>query len=389
MVRWYKDIPFEYLKRVDWGVDLFTLGTALNDFTKFLELKRHEDCQSNEKAHKYLCELPMLLRSFNQLTDGINPRPNLPHREICADIDALEKECRKWGNPSWNYDWNKYLIIHSFAKSSDHKIPELPERFMSGTRAAPSTLVDPPPNKSLVSGTTLTQSGAWYPTTVSIPSLGLEVGKDPVTKFEFSFPDQLKLCGLPVVSITLEQIQDYLNKLNHRAGLPKAKLAQTCEPNFRKKYIGFRLLCLEEWIKVCQGDLDKQPKKIKNDSPYAYVIDDEWLTAGELRPKHAVYKWDDGESRAHCLLPSERPKGPLAVDHSSNRFNCIGGVRGMHGNVWEIVTTNNEGEYRKCGGAWDSSPDRLGFDVMAPVVTPGSLPHGSVGFRICRTRVRA
>lgn len=84
-----RDPPFADLDRVDWGVDLFSLGIALQemlDETDFTDMAG-QPIADKDPAHRYLCQLPKLLRSYNQLTPTKAPRP-CPHGEICRDIEG-------------------------------------------------------------------------------------------------------------------------------------------------------------------------------------------------------------------------------------------------------------------------------------------------------------
>ena len=85
-----KDPPFANLDRVDWGVDLFTLGLALDDMLtpcEFTDLYG-QPIAANDPIDDYLRNLPKKLRSYNQLAPTREPRPT-PHAGLCADIDAL------------------------------------------------------------------------------------------------------------------------------------------------------------------------------------------------------------------------------------------------------------------------------------------------------------
>ena len=338
--------PFMHLHLVDWGVDLFSLGCALQDMVHGVGEGTGADfplehVNQNKSAYEYLLDLPKRLRSYNQLAPaGMVPRPYLPHYDIALEIDRLigRNEC-------------EFPI-------------KLPVRFKGPVR---------PPSAMLNSLDTTKVLGV--PKLVHIPIMQLQVGLDPITTDEFDFQETPTEGSKPKVSVTLRDIEGYLKKLNQLLGLPTATLAQTRCPEFRKKYIGFRLLTLDEWMMVCRAGQESP-----NDDDYVYSIGDRWVVRGHLSPTDAVYRWDNG------LLgfpPGRRPKdGPYSVEHECNQINAYG-VRGMHGNVWEIVQCDEI--FRKCGGAWNSHPDDLRFDVCQPVEID-QLPHISVGFRVCRTR---
>jgi len=357
------------LQELDWREDLYQLGywlTKMRDGDEdgsWGDVRYVGDVVNVREVNAFICDFPQELMDW-----GLKrPLPDvMPHVGYIKRIDeliaALPASPDSFTLQRRDYDTAYLTYIDVLSKNSSQAQDRVtPQRA--------STLIEP---------------GLVYPNMVSIPSLKLEVGLDPVTTIEFDFCAQHETGAIPRVRVALKQVEKYLHELNRRSGLPTATLIQTSKPDFREGYSGFRLLCFKEWVAVCQAGLNALAKEDRSSHPYAYAIGSSWLGAGELRPEHAVYKWDDGLRRAHCLLPSQRPQGPLPVDHDSNRPNGFG-VRGMHGNVWEIVVTDNEGEYRKCGGAWDSSPDRLGFDVAAPAVESDSLPHGSIGFRVCRT----
>lgn len=89
-----RDKPFEQLARVDWGVDLFSLGIALQDMldakaVNFVDAKGQAVLES-DKAYRYLNDLPKLLRSYNQLAPSQQPRAT-PHDTICKAIDDCLK----------------------------------------------------------------------------------------------------------------------------------------------------------------------------------------------------------------------------------------------------------------------------------------------------------
>nr|MDP2191342.1 hypothetical protein [Rhodoferax sp.] len=109
--------PFADLPRVDWGVDLFSLGIALQVMLNQADFQGGYS-RSSDDAYQYLEKLPKLLRSFNQLAPkGGVPRPNLPHREICDEINRLITTS----------NWNECLI-------------KLPARLGNGATAVNPTL---------------------------------------------------------------------------------------------------------------------------------------------------------------------------------------------------------------------------------------------------------
>lgn len=347
-----KKDPFKDLPRVDWGVDLFSLGVALQLMLDEADF-RGQHSQSDDAAYQYLENLPRLLRSFNQLAPDMQPRDNRPHDQICEEIDARIGTSR----------WNECTV-------------NLPERFAKINRPANPMLdsLDDSPFPPVKFGSEKKPLPAWHPATVTIDSMNLAVGIDPVTEQAFLFGKNSSKDVLPKVNVTRAEIEKYLNELNRRLGLPIASIAQTSDISFRQRYTGFRLLSFEEWMDVCRAGFD---------APYAYAIGQGAFLEGELRPEHAVYDWSAGLSLAQCRLPSQNPIGPQPISHPSNRFNRRG-VRAMHGNVWELVLGSGRGGLRACGGAADSLPQQLAWDGWTERAF-SEEKRGNTGFRVCRT----
>ncbi|MEN9373163.1 MAG: hypothetical protein RIR79_715 [Pseudomonadota bacterium] len=82
--RIFHENPFSNLTKVDWGVDLFSLGVSVR------EMIRDNDLQGEEKVLDYLDKLPKILRGFEALCgdNDKNPRPT-PHAKLIKEIDNL------------------------------------------------------------------------------------------------------------------------------------------------------------------------------------------------------------------------------------------------------------------------------------------------------------
>jgi hypothetical protein len=316
---------------LDWRLDLYRLGKRLNDV--WMVNANAANGLVGPEAQRTLLEdlVEELQRPERERTSGAtvySPPDTLLHNELIDRIDAaLESDDPK-------QIWYVRLL-------DGEEIP----RFLCR-----------------------------HPKMIAVKSLGLEVSIDPITEQDFEF-QQSENDARPKVGCTPLQIENYLSHLN-ALERQTATLRQLADSTFRKSFFGFRLLTQEEWISVCLAGFD---------GCHPYVIEDRQVRDGELTSQDAVFRWSSMPIGTHTEQSIySAPTHAHSVSDSRNRINRWG-VRGMHGNVWELVikglTAKGDAHTVACGGAFDSQPEDLRWDHFREL---DRVQSQSVGFRVCR-----
>lgn len=365
------------LNLADFGADFFTIAQWLKER---LDRGAFADADAYPVVLGYLDAMPKRLLAFdvpNQLDAQGKPyRQQRPHAEWIAEIDRLIR-------PNSNADYLRFSLPTSqeaagYPDAPDHKptttlSAEQPHR--SHALAAIPFPVDPKQTSfANVRQMRALMQLTHYPKMIVIKSLGLEVSVDPVTVPDFEFRQSAN-GARPKLGCKPVDIEAYLSHLN-ATGHPTATLRQLADSTFRKSFFGFRLPTHEEWISICLAGFD---------SCHPYVIGDRQVREGELTSQDAVFRWSSMPLGTHTE-PSiyAAPTHAHDVSDSRNRINRWG-VRGMHGNVWELVikglTANGDAHIVACGGAFDSQPEYLRWDHFREL---DRVQSPSVGFRVCR-----
>ena len=391
---WYPDADTR-LQRVDWGADFFSIAAWIELLTS---AGNFDDDEAEHDAMQYLLTLPERLRTFDRPIDPTQgeavPRTPPPHGKLILEIDHLigshePDDALSYRLPSpsaaaarppalpTNYStWETGAPAIDYAEQAARHAKDAITKARQSNHAEQAKLKpeDRPTIADKPAYPLNPQNSNWSPALVTITSLKLQVAIDPVTEHGFTFNNSPSAASRPQVKVTRKQIENYLKELNHRWGLPVASLDQTAELSFRQHYSGFRLLDIEEWIGVCKAGFD---------TSYAYAIGPRALKDGDLMAEHAVYQWSSNLLGTRQKKESEDPLMPQPVDHDSNIHNSYG-VRGMHGNVWELVTKASANGLYACGGSFLSLPQQLQWDVWEERTSPNEQ-RGDTGFRVCRT----
>ena len=231
-------------------------------------------------------------------------------------------------------------------------------------------------------------SDAWCPVLVKVPrgqyrigpptSLrtvalkeALAVGRDPVTVAEFAAfatdpsADQVRLrrwrltsdrARHPMTGVTRAEADAYACWLTARVAKPRG-------------WSAFRILTADEWEICCRAG---------GTGDYAFD-----RPMNDVSKSLAIYRWSERNKAGDRWPPGLNLVEPASIDSPGNRFNAFG-LRGMHGNVWEIVSSvNNPSRSQLRGGCFASPPRELAAHF--PVKIPAAHESEHTGFRICRT----
>jgi hypothetical protein len=199
---------------------------------------------------------------------------------------------------------------------------------------------------------------------------GLAVAVDPITITQFfalAPSDELRNAirsrfttppddAWPITLVSRAQCDKWLTTLN-------ARLRQELRPDWPL----YRLLTDSEWTYACACGLD-----------VPYVIGDRVIR--KLDRGHAVFRYSEID-RGVRYVPADNPRSPAPVHDARNQTNSFG-LRGMHGNIRELVTDAGlPALSRLMGGGFQSGPVML--DARYKGTTSGH-PEADVGFRVAR-----
>jgi hypothetical protein len=201
----------------------------------------------------------------------------------------------------------------------------------------------------------------------------IAVGVDPVTVAQYS--EFMANSGrkephwrvnsedyrLPMTNITAEDAEEYLAWLNQRfvhqwprdSSLP-----------------AYRLLSSEEWEICCRAGGEKD-----------YTLGHRYCD--DVTPDQAVYKVSAPNKKGERWKDSGNRTNPIEVDHARNKVNQFG-LRGMHGNVFEMVHPGQQVHLIELrGGGYASAPRELAAHFKKNVRRQDYYERDT-GFRICR-----
>jgi hypothetical protein len=221
---------------------------------------------------------------------------------------------------------------------------------------------------------------AWCPSMVVVaPSIQsqqrtyasplIAVSKDPITVEQFA---ALKMKmpvktvsrmltednGLvPMTSITRQQCNEWLRHVNESL---KALYPNSTIPPYR-------LLTELEWSYCCLCGGNGN-----------YFVDSNLV--GQLTKGDAIYQFAEANFDGERYDPRHVITTPRKVCHEYNKQNTFK-LRGMHGNVWEMVCDQNDESLTKLkGGSYSSPPQELSARYSKPMRSAGR----DIGFRVCR-----
>lgn len=187
--------------------------------------------------------------------------------------------------------------------------------------------------------------------------LSLTGGRDPRRPSEHRRLRFVEHPDMPVTLVTLDLCETWVYMLNRRMQEVLGPVAPT-----------YRLLTREEWFYGCSCGVKT-----------AYFIG---MTARQdISVQDAVFRYSEigGGLR---YRPAGNPSHPALVQDPRNKVNALG-LRGMHGNVRELVV--NAGPPRRThfmGGGFKSGPNDL--KCLHSMPAPVSEPWDDVGFRVAR-----
>lgn len=367
---------------LDWREDLFQLGYMLRQ----LMGERREDGAvhghdlSNgmrpEHLHRrLLAPLPaaaalndddrILRARLNRLPDDLAafaldegpPPATRPHRKLAADLRALLE--------AQHYHSHEAIDFEFIGEG--HAAP--PQRALQPPGASESWkppalrpfMVVPKGSHRVGISSRLRE--------VQLPD-DLAVGRDPVTVLEFAafvaaLPARRRKpywvipvndASLPITHVTRQDAEAYVQWLTAEIARPRA-------------WAPFRLLTAVEWEIACRAG-----------SARDYCLQ---TPMDDITRAHAIYR---SSQRNRAGLHWGRlldMVAPAPVDHPHNQINPYG-LRGMHGNVWEMASRRDDPARTEIRGGCFASPP---WDLTAHHAESIADSHESscIGFRICRT----
>ncbi|PWF55733.1 hypothetical protein C7C56_000340 [Massilia glaciei] len=366
-----KTNPFGNLAKVDFGVDLFTLSKMLNHLIVMAE---DEDVWTDAHIEKYSDQHDFLLTLPHQLAqyDNIPAVPREPPH--CGLIKAIEE----------------LVVVGEHNRASFTVAPGVAAPDAADPRAAaPATLLSVMSRHAKSKRRALQAfqdvETAWCPIVVAIPAARaksahapslvtpIAVSVDPVTVAQFQHflrergarhraayvtlpPDKAQL---PMTNVTRADCQEWLDWLNDRL-LGHFSNGQRISP--------YRLLTEEEWRFCCACGTDAR-----------FMIGAR--SASDIARGGAIYKFNESNIAGQRWHDSEMKIGPQPVGHAWNRINAFN-LRGMHGNVWELVTADGGAATQVKGGSYLSPPRELDASYARSVAAKDA--RSDIGFRICR-----
>ncbi len=387
---WIGASPLDLIKTIDWREDLYQLGHLLADIRDgtgpdAMHLGGRILCKSRQaEVNTLIDELPeQLMRWGENVGTATPPRP---HREYLNRIDAVLTQARHNGDTAittFTLNIKDYDSIQSQPKQPE--TAAIPVR----QRAAPETQIRFTGTNSLQQENQQSfcdfqdVAEPWCPVVVAIPAhaaehanswnsiKGIAVSKDPITVEQFSafiqnsgnfkscWKDAVQKLKNPMVNVTRGDCEAWLDWFNRQLLI-----------SFQGRHAlpEYRLLTEDEWRYCCACGTNAD-----------YFIGQKQRS--NIRKGDAIYKFSEANI-AHERWPDRDNKvEALHINHEWNSINAFN-LRGMHGNVWEVVTSNNGASTFIRGGSYASSPKELAANNVKSI--DQNHCGSDIGFRICR-----